>query len=399
MSSVNAIEKTYRELLAKQKNVLKLFSGNPAEHGILFPPKLFKEAYLPYLDKLDYNPHPKGSLEAREAIARYYKRHHHLANPEHIILTSGSSESFFYLFSLLAQPGQTILAPTPSYPLFESIAAMAHVCLDFYPLDETDNWSIDLEALRKKITPQTKALILVSPNNPTGAVIEGNQIDKIVALANEHGVALICDEVFSEFYFGQNTFPRPAFLAEPALCFTLNGLSKMLALPSMKLSWILATGHSEKVIQVLDALETMADTFLSCHTGIQKALPLLLKKSELFVASYHQEVKNRLALALDLLNHPSIDLIPPQGGFYLSFKIKTPHIPFGLSSWEDAQEHCVISFMKEKGVFIHPGYFYDLNKGLYFVISFLTEPTSLRHGLGHFKDWMTQETLDSCSGV
>jgi len=381
MSLLNPIEKTYRELLAQGQKVIRLFSGNPTEEGFQFPPAILEEAYRLSFTKI-YSPHPKGLKQAREAIAEYYLRDKIQINPENILLTSGTSESFFYLFSLLVHPGDNILTPNPSYPLFDYIASLAHVEMKHYPLVENRAWQIDIEALKNKIDSKTRAIVLVSPHNPTGSVANAYQVQELVDLANARQIPLICDEVFSEFYFGNGSFSRPIAIAKPHLCFTLNGISKMFALPAYKLSWIVLSGESKKVEEAVDRLETTADTFLSCHIPIQEALPRLFEEGWSFVESYKKEVGERRILALEILQKiPQIEFVKPEGAFYLMFKLKS-------SSRFSSEEDFVIQLMKEKNVFVHPGYFYDYEEGIHGVISFLCEREKIKTGLEHLTDFI-----------
>lgn len=409
---INRIEKTYRELKSQGKEIIKLFSGNPCEEGFLFPPEILQKSYSAFFEKQIYQPHSKGLLKARQAIAFYYAKNQVELNPEHLLLTSGTSESFFYLFSYLAKAGENILTPNPAYPLFDYIANLSGIELRHYPLLEEKKWSVDLEALKKKTDEKTKAIVLVSPNNPTGSVVSASQIQEITEWANLKNIPLICDEVFSEFCFsicerGGATggppisasseamsklgvrsdrtcfnFPRPMKIAKPKLCFTLNGISKMFALPAMKLSWIAVTGENDRVEAAVDALETTADTFLSCHTAIQETLPVLFSEGWRFVESYREEVRQRRELALNLLqSSPKIEFVVPDGAFYLMFKLKN-------SAAFSSEEEFVIQLMKRKGVFVHPGYFYDYEDGIHGVISFLCSPEKLEKGLKALLDFI-----------
>ncbi len=417
---LNPIEKTYRELKAQGREILKLFLSNPCEEGFRFPPEILKRAYSRYFDSQIYQPHPKGLLKAREAIARYYLTQNIQINPEHILLTSGTSESFFYLFSLLAKPGDNILTPNPAYPLFDYIAQLSHVELRHYPLLEEKKWAVDVEALKQKTDEKTKAIVLISPNNPTGSVISAAQIQEIVSWANSKNISLICDEVFSEFYFvpspqpspsrgegeqglpsplegegarradegGHESFPRPIQVSKPNLCFTLSGISKMFALPSMKLGWIAVTGEQKQVARAVDSLETTADTFLSCHTAIQEALPSLFSEGWSFVEAYKKEVGERKKLALEILGKSSfIKFTEPEGAFYLMMKIQCR----GTFQAAPTEEEFMIQLMKQTGVFIHPGYFYDYEDGIHGVISFLTERKKLKEGLERFLDFVEKK--------
>jgi len=379
LSPLNPIEECHRSLSAQSREILKLFSGNPSEEGFLFPPEVLKASYERYLARQTYRPEAKGSRAAREAIAGYYEKQGCSLDPEHLILSSGTSESFFYLFSLLTEPGDNILAPNPAYPLFDYIAELAHVRLRHYPLVESKAWAVDVEALKAVTDERTKAIILISPNNPTGSVISAAQIREIAAWANEKHIPLICDEVFSEFYFGEGKFPRPIQVAKPDLCFTLNGISKMFALPSMKLAWIAVTGDALRVEPAVDRLETLADTFLSCHTAIQEALPDLFQKGWDFVEAYKKEVAERRNLAMKILRQcPQIEFSEPQGAFYLMMKIRV----------SGSEEDFVIDLMQQTGAFLHPGYFYDYEEGIHGVISFLCSRQKLEKGLQALVDFI-----------
>ncbi len=378
---LNPIEQTYRELNSQGEKILKLYSGNPNDQGIFFPSEILSKAYQRYFDHPHYQPHPKGLLTARQAIADYYATQQVSLNPDQILLTSGTSESFFYLFSLLTESGDHILAPNPSYPLFDYIAELTHITLKPYSLLPEKNWSLDLDEIRQKTNDRTKAIVLISPHNPTGATFAADQIRALVEFANEKEIPLICDEVFSEFYFEEDMFPRVIRVAQPNLCFTLNGLSKMFALPALKLSWIAVTGEPSLTEPAIDRLETIADTFLSTHTPIQQALPTLFEKGKEFLKYYQAQVRARREIALQSLHSiPTLQFIKPVGGFYLMAKVLDPH---GLS-----EEEWAIELMRQKKLFVHPGYFFDYEDGVHFVISFLTEPAVLEEGLRRVREFV-----------
>jgi aspartate/methionine/tyrosine aminotransferase len=369
METINRIEQTYRRLVASGQTITRLFSGNPNDHGFHFPVKILEKAYRESMHRQTYHPHPKGLLSARQAIARYYEEQGMPGpmDPENIIITSGTSESFFNIFSYLAKSGDQILTPNPSYPLFDHIFKLLGVSLRHYSLSEERGWAVDLDDLTQKMNGRVKAIVLISPHNPTGHVLTVSEIGAIIDLANRRQIAIICDEVFSEFYFGKGIYPRPARVEKPWLCFTLNGISKMLALPGYKLAWILVSGKAPAVLEAVDALETTADTFLSCHSAIQEALPTLLAERHPFLNSYVQRVKERRDVAVSLLKQSSVfQLVEPQGGFYAMVEVKKD---LGLS-----EEDLVIALMKKTGIYLHPGYFYDVEKGVHLVISYLPLP-------------------------
>lgn len=373
-SEINPVERAYRELLRQGKPVIRLFSGNPNEHGIAFPGEVLAEVYARYFAQPTYRPDPKGDPAARQAIRDYYASQGAAVSAENIILTSGTSESFFYVFSLLASPGDNILTPNPSYPLFDYIAALARVKLRHYPLREDQGWAVDLAELARRIDERTRAIVVISPNNPTGSVVSAEQIGDIVALANRHGLAIISDEVYSEFIYDLPAFPRVSAVSQPRLLFTLNGISKMFALPALKLGWIVVSGEEVQVARAVDTLETMADTFLTVHMPIQLALPRLFQEGGAFLVQYRAEMRRRRDLALQLLSRSArLRFTRPQGGFHMMAAVELGR--------EMDEEQFVIALMRDAGVFVHPGYFYDYEVGIHIALSFLTHPTALSAGL------------------
>lgn len=378
---LNKLTQTYRARLREGKPVLSLVSGNPNDNGFLFPAEILQKEYDRYFKAQDYHPDPKGLLEARQAIHRYYSEQGAVFQPEQILLTAGTSESFFYLFSYLCEAGDNVLAPSPAYPLFDDIARLAKMELRHYPLDEKNNWQIDFDVLEKQIDSKTKAIIIVSPNNPTGAVISQDEIKRLAKIAHHYNVAIISDEVFSEFYFGTGNFPRACAISDFPLLFTLNGLSKMFALPALKLGWIAVSGARARVEAAVDSLETMADTFLSVHTPIQKALPAIFEEGKSFKEKYVREVAARRNLAVALLKgSEQIHFHSPQGGFHLTAKIQT----------KQDEEDFVVRLLEQTEVLVHPGYFYDYESGVHIVFSFLAPPELLSTAIPRLMEFCRQ---------
>ncbi len=372
--AINEIEQCYRQLRAVGHPVLRLFSGNPQEHGIHFPPAILQAAYQDFLNDADYRPDPRGLLEARIAIADYYATQGWMVDPEQIILTSGTSESLGYIFTMLSRPGDKFMIPQPSYPLLQEVAKVTRVELIPYLLEETCAWSPKLTWLDAAPAADLRGVVIVSPNNPTGAVMQLEEIKRIAKWANKYGLPLICDEVFADFYFGGGSFPRPAVIARPNLCFTLNGISKMLALPALKLSWIVISGTTQNCALARDRLETIADTFLSCNTPVQRALPRLLAESVKFREDYYNIVGQRRNLLLRIIEQTEmLQLNPPQGGFYCMISLPS------LAQY--SEDEIVMELMRRYGVFAHPGYFYDYDEGPNLVVSFITREEDIERGL------------------
>lgn len=377
---LNPIEKSYRRLKAAGNTPVKLFLGNPTLQGIHFPENLLQESYREALQDPRYEPHPKGSPTARAAVSRYYLDQGISLDSEKIILTSGTSESFFLLFQALSRPGDHFLAPQPAYPLFEYLAQMARAELKPYPLHADRNWDFSLIELEKLITEKTKGVILISPHNPTGAVFSLDRLRGLADLCRKFSLPLICDEVFSEFIWAPRPYPRPMNLEDFPLVFTLNGISKMLALPGHKCGWIAVTGKDSRLWEMIDRLETGADTLLSCNQLIQKVLPVLLGSAGNFIPAYREEVRRRRELALSLLqNQKHLRYVDPQGGFTMMVENLEPG---GLN-----EEEWTMALMEATGVFVHPGYFFDYERGVHFIFSFLTEPEILEASLQKIIDF------------
>jgi len=246
------------ELNHDGRAVIDLVRGNVNEHGIVFPPEVLS-AILQDAAKSArvYQPDSFGQTPAREAVCAYYNG---LIPANQLVITPGTSVSYWYCFKLLAEPGDEILTPQPSYPLFDYIAKLCGVNLRHYRLREDRDWTIDLNHLEDQITTKTRAIVLISPHNPTGMVAGDSDLRALAEIATRHRLPIISDEVFSEFLFGMESLPRPASTNAP-LVFTLNGFSKMFALPGMKIGWIGLSGDPGLVAKSLSAMELISDTF------------------------------------------------------------------------------------------------------------------------------------------
>ena len=370
----NELYTLYKKKISSGVKVIDLISGNPTQRGINFPPELLGSAVNNYLDGFQsYQPDPKGLAAARHAVSSYYERDHLSVSEENIILTPGTSESYFYLLKLLARPFQEILCPRPSYPLFDYIAKLSDVSLSYYDLTESSRWSIDFESLTGKITKNTAAIVVVSPHNPTGHVCPPSEVKKLQSISEKYRLPLIVDEVFREFTFSNSTPSR--FIGGPSpLVFTLNGVSKMFALPQQKIGWIAVSGKDqEAVAESVARLETIADTFLSTGDLSQSILPSLFSGGQAFLSDYRRIVSQRLDKALSRLNKMGLDFFPPDGGFYLLAK------PRGRTNF--SSDRFVIDLLSQQNVLLHSGSFYDLTTDNYLIISFLPEEEILEEGL------------------
>ncbi len=363
----NPLYKLRDEIAGTGQPFLDLTSGNVNEHGILFPQPVL-EHILTEASRGSriYRPDSFGQKPARDAVSRYYLAQGMLIPAEQILLTPGTSLSYWYCFKLLADDGDEVLCPRPSYPLFDYIAALSGVEMIPYRLDESTRWRVDLENLENSISTRTRAIVVISPHNPTGHVAAGDELESLAELAERHDLAIIADEVFSEFLIDRSApLPRPAATRAP-LVLTLNGFSKMFALPGIKFGWMAVSGESTRVRRALRALELISDTFLPVNEIVQAAAPDIFLEGREFLAWYADEIRRRWEIARGFLEHASrCSLVAPEGGFYVTLKL------------ESNEEATAASILRENRALAHPGYFYDIEPH-HLVFSFVLEPDVMR---------------------
>ncbi|MEN9938563.1 MAG: hypothetical protein RLZZ387_5142 [Chloroflexota bacterium] len=360
-----------RQQAAAGAGYIDLTSSNPTHHGLLFPPEVLRQAADRYWATRRYDPDPRGLRPAREAIARYYAgRTPPLAlDPDDIFITASTSEAYSLLFSLLAAPGDNVLGPSVTYPLFDYLAAAHHVELRPYALDELRGWRIDPASLRLQADDHTRAVLVVSPHNPTGMVVR-SALPSLAAL----GMPVICDEVFAEFPYGAPLVPPFGALYPELPVFHLNGISKMFALPDMKLGWIALSGPARALFS--ERLEVLNDTFLGASTLVQTMLPDLFAHGGAFVQEMRERFRANLDMALQILARSDrLRAHPPDGGYYLFPEV---------DGWDDEEE--LVLHLLARGALVHPGYFYGYERGIRIMISCLTEPALLREGLERVVD-------------
>lgn len=352
--------------------VLDLTLANPTRAGLQYPPQL--QAILASADASSYTPEPLGLFSARQAVAGYYAQRGQRVGAEDLLLTCGTSEAYALLFKLLADPGDQVLVPEPSYPLFAFLAGLESVETLPYPLRYREGWEIDLDRLAAALTPRTRAIVLVHPNNPTGSLVKAGERALLEELALERSLALIVDEVFGD-YLWEDEPPLPSFAGHArALTFVLSGLSKVLGLPQLKLGWMAIQGAG--AAEARARLEIIADTYLSVGTPVQQALPQLLELRPLIQAQIGQRVDtNRRWLQQRLAQFPNARLLRGEGGWYAVLET-------GLQD----EEELVLELVREEGVLVHPGYFFDFPGAGFLVLSLLTPPQVLREGVALLLD-------------
>ena len=351
--------------------MLDLTESNPTRAGFAYPSDEILGAFAD-ARSLIYEPKPAGLQAAREAVAGYYAVRSHAVEPARILLTSSSSESYAWLFKLLADPGDEVLVPHPSYPLFEFLAQMESVRVTHYPLVYHDGWSIDTEALAAAVSGRTRAIVLVNPNNPTGSFVKRCDLDALVPLCAERGIALLSDEVFADYAFAPDAERVPSLTSvDGALTFCLSGLSKIAGLPQMKLGWIVIGGPPALRAEATERIELIADTYLSVGTPVQHALPKLLAAGENVQSRIASRVSENLRhLHAAIGDHSPAQVLRVEGGWYATLRVPRTR---------SEEEWCLD--LLEQDVLVQPGFFYDFESEAYLVLSLLTEAGTFREGV------------------
>lgn len=352
--------------------LLDLTETNPTAVGLPYPPGLLTALSDPL--GLRYTPEPRGLLRARQVVAREQSSDRvRPLDPDRIVLTASTSEAYSVLFKLLCNPGEQVLTPQPSYPLFDLLTRLDGVVSRPYRIEHHGVWSIDRESVRDALTPLTRAILIVSPNNPTGSLLRARDRDWLRQLAADRGLAVIADEVFADYPLAPaeeasrsggpvgGPHPGPPYV----LSFTLGGLSKSIGLPQAKLAWIGVDGPDALVASALERLDVICDTYLSVSTPVQIAVDRLIECGR----SVRDAIRTRIRRNLDALTgaagaHPSISVLPPEAGW--SAVMRVPAI--------QPEETLVLRLIEQQHVLVHPGYFFDFAAGAWLVVSLLPEP-------------------------
>jgi len=345
-----------RALAARSAPYIDLTLSNPTAAGLPSPPAVLPAAPM-------YAPDPRGLRKAREAVAAVQG-----VDPESVILTASTSEAYSWLFKLLCAAGDEVLVPEPSYPLFGYLTALECVRAVPYPLRWDGEWHLDAGALPFSV--RTRAMLAVSPGNPTGAYLKQEERARLAAACRERGIALISDEVFADYpAFDDPRRARSAALYHDVLSFSLSGLSKVAGLPQLKLAWIAAGGPGSR--EALERLELIADTYLSVSTPVQLAAPDLLARREVFQRPARERLaRNRAVLAAARAAGDPWDILRAEGGWSEVLAIPRTR----------TEEEWALSLL-DAGVLVHPGYFFDFPSGAHLVLSLLPEPSRFARGV------------------
>jgi aspartate/methionine/tyrosine aminotransferase len=361
---------------AAGRHVLDLTHSNPTTAGIPYPAPTIRGA-LADEGALVYAPAPFGARAAREAVAATYEDIGVHVDPARVVLTASTSEAYAFLFKLLCDDGDDLLVPAPSYPLFDVLARFEGVRLVPYPLAYDGKWHVDEDLVRRAITPRTRAILMVSPNNPTGSYIKRSELDMLARL----GLPLVSDEVFAAFPLTDDRAGTraPSVLActHAPLVFALSGLSKLAGLPQMKLGWIAVGGVDEaRVAEALGRLELLGDAFLSVGTPVQVAAPPLLETRRETGAAIRARLRANLAMLDSRVAGTAATLLDVEGGWYATLRLPAT----------ETEEAWTLAFLEQDGVYVHPGHFFDFPAEAFVVLSLLTPESAFEEGVRRLLD-------------
>jgi hypothetical protein len=364
-AAANAFSERCHAMRAAGIPILDLTISNPTAVGLFND-----DSWLRCLSKADgarYRPEPFGLATARSAIADLYTAKGFPVDAAQVVLCSSTSEAYSWLFALLCDSGDSILIPTPSYPLLDHLASFAQVRPRLYGIGYDGAYYIDMNSVRTNLDSTTRTVVLVSPNNPTGSYTRREELEQLELLS----LPLISDEVFADFCLSPTGPDLESVLeAKASLVFALGGLSKSFAWPQLKLAWIIVGGPKRLREEALVRLELIADTYLSANTLVQEALPELLA----FGATRQAQVKRRLLANLStiepLARGSAMSARPAPGGWtaVLSLPLTEP------LDW-------ATTLLEQERVLVQPGWFYDFADERLIVVSLLTPEAEFAEGI------------------
>jgi alanine-synthesizing transaminase len=373
----NRLSEALAQHRAAGKPLFDLTASNPTECGFAYD----REAILKTLCNpaaLAYQPNPKGLEVARKAVASYYAGHGAQVSAEDLLLTTGTSEAYSFVFRTLCNPGDELLIPEPSYPLFSFLADIQDVKLVSYQLIYDHGWQIDCHSLEQAISPRTRGVIVVHPNNPTGHFCKPHEMARLNDICAAHEMAVIADEVFLDFSLtGKQQMSFAANAA--ALTFTLSGLSKISGLPQMKAAWLVVSGPEVLKTEALGRIEVIADTYLSVNAPVQFAIPALLEQRYAFQRQLMARVRSNLEeLDRQLAGHSPCARLQVEGGWYALLRVPARR----------SDEDLAVDLLRSRNVYVHPGHYYDFPFDGFLVISLICPDVQLSQAVLKLMDFL-----------
>jgi alanine-synthesizing transaminase len=369
--STNRYSSCVAELKRSGAALLDLSSSNPVSAGFDYPHREISDAFSTVQD-FSYEPDAAGTRVAREAVAGYYRVRGYDVPLDRIFLTASTSEAYSQLFKLLCDPGDEVLTPSPSYPLFEYLAALDSVRPVSYRLRYDGNWHVDFQTLAERVTPRTRAIILVNPNNPTGSFLTAHDADALLQFAAERGLAVIADEVFLDYEITDARDRVKTFINRNGpLIFSLNGLSKSAGMPQMKLGWMVLSGPEAEQQSARERLELVLDTYLSVNTPVQASAAALLAVGERMAGQILDRTRTNYKALKRQLAGSAAHPLHTEGGW--SAIVQLPHTR--------TEDEWLFSFLEEQKVIAQPGYYFDMEAEAYLVVSLITPPEIFAEGM------------------
>jgi aspartate/methionine/tyrosine aminotransferase len=371
--AVNRLTSSVAAMRAAGRPFVDLTISNPTRAGFEYPGDLL--APLGDARSLTYAPAALGVAAARMAVSADYARQGLDVPADRIALTASTSDAYSTLFKLLADPGDEVVIPRPSYPLFEHLARLDAVGTRPYDLDMHGGWSIDFATLERALTPRTRAVLIVSPNNPTGSFVSAADLDRLAGLCRARGIAIVADEVFADYEIVPGAASRAgrAPVRDDVLTFALGGLSKSRGLPQVKLGWIAVAGPDALAREALERLEHICDTYLPVSTPVQIAAARLIERGSVIRSQIARRIAaNAGALAAIVAAAPSCRVLASDGGWYAVLQVPS------LESEEDL----VVRLVTAAGVLVHPGFFFDFPRESFVVVSLLAPSDVFLDGVG-----------------
>jgi len=370
--AANRLTQAIADLRRAGRRYIDLTESNPTRARFDYPTDLLAPLGDPRA--LEYAPAPLGLPSARAAVAREYARQGLEVAPDRIVLTASTSDAYSMLFKLLADAGDDVLVPRPSYPLLEPLSRLDLVSTRPYDLDIHGGWAIDVESVERAITPRTRVLLLVSPNNPTGSFVGAGELDRLAAICAPRGIAIVADEVFADYELeaGAARHAARAAARTDVLAFALGGLSKSAGLPQVKLGWMAVGGPDALVRGAIERLEHVCDTYLTVSTPAQIAAGALIERGALVREQIVRRVAaNYATIQAEARGVPSVRVLRSNGGW--SVVLQVPSL--------DPEEDLVLDLLVTDEVLVHPGYFFDFPREAFLIVSLLPPPATFAAGI------------------
>jgi aspartate/methionine/tyrosine aminotransferase len=359
----NALARAVDARRRRGGTIADLTDTNPTRAGFTYPPELL--APLADARALEYDPQPLGLWPARAAVAADFRRRGTVISADRVALTSSTSEAYALLFKLLCDAGDSVLVPRPSYPLFDHLTQLEGVTAVPYALEYHGSWRIDVDSVRRAAHDRVRAILVVSPNNPTGSFLHRDDLAALSEIAAARGWPVIGDEVFADYPLDPSPQATSVLAVAGVLSFSLGGLSKSAGLPQLKLGWIGFGGPAAEVDEALASFEIIADTYLSVSTPVQAAAADLIEQGAGIRAQIAARVRRNLdALRSAAASFPAIDILRVEGGWCAVLQVPATR----------GEEALVLELLERDDVLVHPGYFFDFAREAFLVVSLLAEP-------------------------